>query len=743
MKKIFFIILAFTSILSASEFEDAEILFKQGKFKECDEKINKAFEIRLSAPQRQRLQAMREYIWGNNPDKIAENVSNAQKIAAHHGWLTNDLVNHSSLLIRRAEDWKSRGIPEYQELSNAAAKLLMQLKDSGNPEIAIKKIILQTKNFNLNGEYNEPIKLIRDALRLYYPVRLDHRQRKSSGEVELLIILGEQYAGLGAATRNEQEKVNALTLCAKYYLEGIKHLSTNSARVQVLSDRLCFCRETLRLLGYNLRLPAKIKPKKSVAVIMIDEMLRMRRFQDVVIALESKKEPVLRLRYAVALSAIGQSDEAVSIVKELDEIKDPHWLLHAARYSLAAGKKENASFFFQCFLKTASESMDTPSAIQQYITILIEQKKYADAAAAYLQLASWTKDPVQQSEILFQGAQCFYHAEKYNECIALFSKISPTPERLLLQAQAKIQIEEKQDALILLQNLLTDKSLSEELRYNAMQLGISCALKIKPAVAEHLLKEILQHYPNTQEMPRYARLLLRLYQNRKAPPNDFCELAALFLKNKPNHPDAIAFVLTCAENISNPLEKEKVQQQLLARKDYSAVELNAVLKYIPSLALRQKFFNRYRKTFQNTPELCELYFFMAETELALKNNKIAIAYVNQLLAQPEVFRYADCMSIRIEANAGLGYEENVRKDCQKLLLTNLPSTEKRRIILRSAQSWERSGNSKKAIAVAWTAIPLTKSTEPYVQELLALIIRNAKNIGSQTDLQDAQELQKE
>ena len=97
--------------------------------------------------------------------------------------------------------------------------------------------------------------------------------------------------------------------------------------------------------------------------------------------------------------------------------------------------------------------------------------------------------------------------------------------------------------------------------------------------------------------------------------------------------------------------------------------------------------------------------------------------------------------MRIEANARLEREESVRNDCQALLLTRLSTSEKRRIVLRLAQSWERSGNLKKAIAVTWTAVPMTKSTEQDVAELLALIIRNAKKIGAQDDLQDAMDLQ--
>ena len=124
------------------------------------------------------------------------------------------MLNHSTLLIRRAEDWKTRGIPEYQELSNAAAQLLSQLKDSSNPETAIKQVILQTRNLNLNGEYKEPMKLICDVLHLYYPASGSANKIKSTGETELLILLGEQYAGLGASAKNEQEKIKALSSAA-------------------------------------------------------------------------------------------------------------------------------------------------------------------------------------------------------------------------------------------------------------------------------------------------------------------------------------------------------------------------------------------------------------------------------------------------------------------------------------------------------------------------------------------------
>ncbi|MDD4181505.1 MAG: hypothetical protein PHE87_07745, partial [Victivallaceae bacterium] len=177
MKTLCLAIMFLTFSAFAGKFEDVEKLFQQGKFVECNQAIDELLQTNIATAQKLKLEAMREYIWGNNPDKIAENVKKAQEIAQHHGWLTADLLNHSTLLIRRAEDWKSRGIPEYQELSTTAGKLLEQVKDGGNPEIAIKLVMLQTKNFNLNGEYQEPMRLIDQVLRFFYPsVRYNREQ---------------------------------------------------------------------------------------------------------------------------------------------------------------------------------------------------------------------------------------------------------------------------------------------------------------------------------------------------------------------------------------------------------------------------------------------------------------------------------------------------------------------------------------------------------------------------------------
>lgn len=747
MKRFAPILLFLSATLAAGMFEDAERLFLQGKFKECDSLIGSALKAKPTDAQRVKLQAMREYIWGNDPEKVAENVKKAGEIARHRGWLTADLLNHSALLIRRAEDWKARGIPEYQDLSNAAAELLGQLKDGGNPAIAIRQVILQTRNDNLNGEYHEPIRLIQNLLRLYYPSRYRAQGKKSSGEIELLILLGEQYAGLGASTRDEREKIKTLSSAAQYYLQAVKHLPENSVRFPDLCDRLCLCRETLRLLGYHLQLPRRIKPRKSMELSMIDEMLRSRRFHDVVMALENKSEPSMRLRYATALSAIGKPDKAVAVIQELKEIPEPHFLLQMGKYAIAFADKEKAGVFFQRFLATAPQGQDAITANQQYAAILIEQKKYDEGANVLLQQAKLLPGQDQKENTLFLAAQYFYQAGRYSDCIRVLSEIPPTPPRKLLSAQAQIKNNDIRNAFLLLNELLKEKNLSAGLRNTAAKLAVFCSMKLDSPDTVRLLEEFLRQYPDDAESPEYARHLLTLYKTANANPVKFEKLATYFFRVAPMHHDTTAFLLACADRIPNAASRENIFRMLLNQKEMSAADLNVLLKKIPSLSLKREFWKRYHKPFENIPELCELYFQIAEIEFKLKNYRQTSAYLELLLQQTEVFQYKKCKKLQIESYVKLGRETDVRKSCQELLLTKLDTKEKRSIVLLLAQSWARSGESKKAIACAWTAVPLDGNKldgndERMIRDLLRIIIDEAKKIQSKIDLQEAEDVMK-
>ena len=375
--------------------------------------------------------------------------------------------------------------------------------------------------------------MIRNLLRLYYPSKRRPQEKKSSGEIELLIQLGEQYAGLGASTRDEREKIKILSSAAQCYLQAVKHLPENSVRFPDLCDRLCLCRETLRLLGYHLQLPQRIKPRNSIELSMIDEMLRFHRFHDVVMALESKSTPSMRLRYAAALSAIGKPDKAIAAIQELKEIPEPHFLLQMGKYAIAFADKERAGVFFQRFLAAAPQGSDAIIANQQYAAILVEQKKYDEGAKVLLQQAKLLPGQDQKENTLFLAAQYFYQAGRYSDCIRVLSGIPPTPPCKLLSAQAQIKNNDIRNAFLLLNELLKEKDLSSGLRNTAAKLAVFCSMKLDSPDTVRLLEEFLRRYPDDAKSPEYAWHLLTLYKTTNAPPLNLKSWPLIFSESSP------------------------------------------------------------------------------------------------------------------------------------------------------------------------------------------------------------------
>lgn len=734
--------------LGAGIIEEAEQLFYHGDFSGCEKLLEKNPDLKLNQIQQLKRQAMLEYISGSNPEQIAVNVKKAKDIAGHRNWVASDILNHAAFLIRRAESWKSRGIPEYQELSDAAAQLLSHLNDGANPEIAIKHVVLQTRYMNLNGEYDQPIEQIQNVLRLYYPEKRyagGQNRTEGTGEIQLLILLGEQYSGQSVSTRNIRSKTVSLTAAAKCYLRALRLLSPRTGMYKEISDRLCHIRETLRIMGYNLNLPGSIRSSKPVAIAMIDEMLRLRRFQDVILVLENKHDNDSRLRYALALSAIGHADKAVSAIKELSEYSEPEFLLKCARHALSAGKENDAAYFLKCFLKSAPDSPNARQANEMYINILMRQKKYQ--AAAELILRYLDQDPalVRKDELTFLAAQCYYLSGKYAESIKLCKRISRSSNHQLLQAKAEIKVKDYSNSLKRLKALLRTPKLSETEFHQALILAIHAASKTNSPETGTLLETFLKRFPKDPDMSTYAYQLLARYSKQKNASDKLEKLAAFYCRNSKKHEGIIAFLLKCADQTRESKSKEKILRNFLLLPSLTAADLIEVLNRIQSPHLKQSFMNKFKIRFENTPEICRLYLIMANTEFSLGNYQKAMDSLNKLLCQPEIYRYLDCKKLQLQINIRQRNETEVRKICQELLQSKLSVPNRREVTLSLAESWERSGEHQKAIASAWTVIPpdgqgTDREDTQTIQKILELIIRNAKKCNSKTDLDEAKDI---
>lgn len=759
MKKIklsasLFILMAllFPSLLRGSDIKTAEELFMQGKWDECRKALTVILADdnlkKLSEAQKVKAAAMQEYLIGSNPELIAEHLKLAGEIAAHSGWLTADLLNHSTLLIRRAADWKDRGIAEYQELCAAADKLLNQARDNGDPDIALKILMLQIRNHNLNGEYNEPLKKIIQTLHFYYPPGKTSTRKLPEGAVRLMSLAGDQYMGLGIRANSEREKKDAFSQAAKYYTWAIGGTPFSDPQFQYLSDQLHYCREALRLLGLQLKMPANIRPRSAADIAMIDEMLKHRRYQDVILATENNPTPAMRMRHAAALAGIGDFDKAVetACAEGIASAEAPV-LLNIARTCLAGGRKTEALTLLRHYLTYEAGNPDAEAALSECAALLLDAGHYQEAADRFLQYSERTQDPAKKSRAVLAAAQSCYKAENYRKTIELLRSSPFQPDSALLIVHALIHLKKYDDALAELKKIMVQKNLTDSQHKTALQLAIACLDGKAPEEEITYCRRILTRFPDDPDSFKYAKRLLEVYPASKAADaGDYRKLGEWAIRHHLEHAETVALVLRAGEQIPDPAARDAFYGELSKRQDFSPADLANLLKYFHSTDLKLKFLERYRKPFANTPDICELYYRIALLESSRGNHAEALKDCETILSQKPVYEYVKVKMLYADALAHTGKNEAARRAWQELLQTKLPPGEIPQIVLNLSASWEQSGEHKKAIATAWTAVPLDGKTAPEAKEnvraLLQLIIRNAQKISSNTDRQDAQELLK-
>lgn len=744
MKLISYILISLSVSASAADFGTAERLFSRGETELCEKEIAALLDDKkLPEEQRARLLAMKEYLLASSPAGIAEAVKQAKETAAHPGWVTADLLSHAALLIRRAGDWKERGIPEYQELSDAAAALLGRARDNGSPETALRIVILQTENFNLNGEYLEPLPRIEEILRLYYPPSTLQGRNLPEGAIQLMILAGNQHVGSGVRSRDARAKTTALSQAAKYYLRVVGALKPNDPRYGELCDRLHSCREMLRLLGYDLPLPKGIRPQRAAQAVMIDEMLKNRRYHDVVLALTESKDPAMKIRYAAAAASCGKFDEAWIVAGAPGfQSGEPALLLMTARKFLAAGKKPEAAALFQLFLKEAPDSPDTAAAARQCAELLIDAGKFREAADTLLTLASVTKDSAVGEQARFLAAQCRYRGGEYAECLKLLDLLPATPERALLAGQAEMKRKRYPEAIRRLEPLLEKKD--DPARSEVLKLLIRCGTEADAARAVAWAELLLHEDPANSEGTVYAGYLLDAYRKNRAEKEKFRTLGNWMARYQLGAPEAVPVILQCSTELP-PSERDALLQKLLARDSFRDAELLVLMENLPDRKWKMEFFNRFAPKFADNPERCALFLGMAHLEFEERKYAEALKRCRTLLAAEKIWRYRETKLLEAQTLLNLKQDEDARRCLQELLQAPQTVAEKRQAAALLAPSWERSGEYGNAIATAWTAIPVDGKAESgddaqVIAELLKLIIRNADKVGGAEDRRDAEEI---
>jgi len=143
----------------------------------------------------------------------------------------------------------------------------------------------------------------------------------------------------------------------------------------------------------------------------------------------------------------------------------------------------------------------------------------------------------------------------------------------------------------------------------------------------------------------------------------------------------------------------------------------------------------------------EVYYQLANANFRQGNDKAALALINTMLEQRKVYCYFEVKTLHAKMMHKLKKYTSAIKDCQDMLLANPPLKLRKEVTLYLADSYSQSGNNKKAIATAWTIVPLTpKKLSPTekakIQKILKLIYSCSKKINSKIDQREATEIYK-
>jgi uncharacterized protein HemY len=736
---------------AADKFDAAIKLFESEKFQECNKILTELLDNppkKLTKEKRIKAIAMQEYINSRNPENIEKILQDARKTAEHNNLLTKDLLDYASVMIFRAADWKERGIPEYQELSEIASKLLKGINDNGDASVAIKTIMLRVKNLNINGKYDQAIKIILETLQHYYPKSFKSNNRKLSKPArELLILLGEQYTKLGIKTKSGKDKIYNFTRAANYYLLARPGTPHKSDALKDLDNRLLYCQETLKLLGYKLQLPDKIAPRKKLSLAMVDEMLKQRRFHDIILALDGRKKSLeMSLRYAQALVGVQKYKKAVKSLKGLHfNDNSTAILLHLAHTCQMAGKKSEALEIYKLFAKRFPDSPDICRVYFSCANLSLDLNNFKEGAKYFILSSQNTADKKMKIRAIASAGECLYQSKEYQQCIDLMQKQEFSIKFALLKAQSALKLSNCQLAMKSLKQVLKQKTLTEEQRKNALFLAATSSDEmnhIEDTVS--YFKQYMECYPYDEKSMVCVLRLLEIFEDKNKQ-SELFKLGNWLVKYKPESRQTPELIIRIAKKLTNRKQINSAYKHLLKLPKLSDLQLLQISKQKLPRKLKMQILNKHKVEFANTPEICEIYYSLSK--LYFKENKFnkALECCEKLLKQKQVYRYWEVKLLQAGVLKKLKCSDEERRIYQELLLTKLPKDQIPRVVFQLAGSWKNQGEYKKALACAWTAVPIdgqvkSQNEKQQIQKILNLIIDCSKKAKSPADKKEAQEI---
>ena len=778
-------------------FKLAQLCFQKGNYEFAEKLLNEfistAEDSKENSKHRLKAVAMLEYLMRYGPKSIKKTLKEAQELQSSKQSLKKTLKS-CLVLIGRARDWKKRSVSQWNELADAVLKVLNKINDNGKSITASRITLLKVKVYELQGNSQQAVEILQECMKHYYPKLLGRSYRfprRDMAPRRLLVALGKQYAAQANRARQKREKQQFYSKAAGCFIKAVKGLKANHIEVANAKENVLQCQEALKLLGYKLRLPKSLRATAKDSAYLLEQMVKKKRYKAALKAIEiqlkkNKRKPkvnLLRL-YANALSGNKMYSKALKIYQQAAKLKPKDKFLRQDVLTNAhafhkVGADNEARELFALFIKIAPDHPDTEQALFQCANLSMHQKKYTYATKYFIKCADKTAKIPLKAKALFNAAQSEYQLNKYNSVLSIITKttefedsLSPTLIRdfTLLKGQALLKLAQtytapqnikySEEALTEFQKLIKLDNMPPQIKERVILMASFSAITAeKPDIAIKLLeKYFLKHIKETSALQIADRLLGLYFEHKKY--DSIQKLAKNITADYPFASKKREFVLDIGKTFVKKLLPEQVLKTYanFIQKD----KFNESFLLQISKILLQKEFDKNRSQADKllidiftvnmpfvptTPSSGEVYYQLANANFRQENNKAALALLNAILEQRKIYCYFEVKTLHAKMMHKLKKYTSAIKDCQDMLLADPPLKLRKEITLYLADSYSQSGNDKKAIATAWTIVPLVpKKLSPVekvkIQKTLKLIYSCSKKINSKIDQKESTEIYK-
>lgn len=722
--------------------------------------------------------------------QITQAKALAQKLAG------DDKLLPVRLLLSKAEHFAARNLPAKRDLATAAEQELKRLADTTTPAGSLHYSFLMAELFGLRDDLPQAVRTLEECLQRYYPDLLKRPRVRPEAMPEPARLALQRLGGLYQAEAEralepaDKQRLLALAAgcsvsaaCGYYDAKAGKALPIP----EELLAQLALCRDALQLLGKRLDLPPFLRDQIPADSGTLIERTMLQGNYKTALRLIARERPSLSMdcRRLECLAQLGLKEQTLTSAqafaanyKAAPEFIEA--LLKAAAVFEQNGARDT-SLQLRCqFARLLPADPRSSQYLMQYAQLLHAGNRPEEAVQVYAEAArTYRADAKIAPVCLILAAQILAAEKQYPAAITRVDEaeaLAYPPERVDDALRETLRNGSLLAAKCALQRALRDGASAEETRtqatnaekrLNALLLEVPAAAAVYPQIAllaahaaerAGLPEPALRHFerlaalsgvPESAKSSCAARLLPMLSTYKR--PDLLPQLAERIMRNQLSN--RVELTLACASELLQSGQEKAASALCLTLAERDDLNVSGVLALVALFendklaAFRDtlppaklKLLEAYLPRLKEQPTYSKLLYNAAVTAAALGQKEQALRYVEEGLAQKQVYLHAESKLLRAGLCRALGNPELAEAECREILAAADRPAMAMQAVLLLAQVYHDQKKWKEVAATASFCLPLLSTPDkhlPQVCQCLELYCEALQKLGEANKTRDS------